>query len=696
MALEMPIGSMPTKAGQAVRDASSLMVPKEPKINPPPLPPGPPPAHLRKRKKPSSPRDTTAEATTTTASTTTTATLNIAAASAATTMTTDDGGESTADEEEEEKEVPVSTFEIALSSAIAGAGILAAAVTAPTPSPSPVDDSASAAAAAAAISVTSTENKAGSRGGGAGAAGFFFLSNKEKLRRRNEERQRQREIQAAAEAEHKQIQEKHELAEALRKEAAAKAEEAAEKAAEAAALMAAVADRAVKTADEQPGALAPGSVPDMFLSKEQREARRVAAKAQRDKQAAEEATRQLKEQVRQANELASQFREDLGVGGRDAMATLQRAAAEAAALASGDGQDCGMASGTVNLATLGRPTPFPTAEQTHVNSLPAAGASDAGAICTPPAISLLPFPLRVAHTRAPAFTNSAEPRMQTPVADPTFGHVLSTVSAASVNSSSILLSPQSSATAAANCTRRKAATLASTEIMSPELVGLDVAPSTPPFEPPEALCGSERAHDLYRAHYRTSAVAPLDDLRAAAWPSKHQPQFCRHLAGNRDSAVSLKVWLAEWRARMEANRRRSDAGKQKKGGKRASRRSSLAAEAAAGRAAGVEEMGAGDSGDEYSVSEEEEEEEEDDASSSLNNVMLLRGEVGAGKTAAVYACAAELGYKVLEINTSDRRSGKCLVSMLKEATESHQVSSTNDMGASCCHPTRLHWCTESS
>ena len=40
------------------------------------------------------------------------------------------------------------------------------------------------------------------------------------------------------------------------------------------------------------------------------------------------------------------------------------------------------------------------------------------------------------------------------------------------------------------------------------------------------------------------------------------------------------------------------------------------------------------------------------------NVALVTGSSGSGKTAAVFALAAELGFKVLEANASSNRTGK--------------------------------------
>ena len=55
------------------------------------------------------------------------------------------------------------------------------------------------------------------------------------------------------------------------------------------------------------------------------------------------------------------------------------------------------------------------------------------------------------------------------------------------------------------------------------------------------------------------------------------------------------------------------------------------------------------------------------------NVALLAGSSGSGKTATIFALAAELGFKVLEVNASSNRTGKQILSMLSEATQSQQV-----------------------
>lgn len=106
-----------------------------------------------------------------------------------------------------------------------------------------------------------------------------------------------------------------------------------------------------------------------------------------------------------------------------------------------------------------------------------------------------------------------------------------------------------------------------------------------------------------------------------------------------------------------------------------------------------------------------------DGDDMLGNTLLIIGPTGVGKTAAVYACAQELGFKVqtltdsyvenvtlmlqlvlwlrqvFEVNASSQRSGRLILSQLKEATQSHQV---DNQGVNAHKPTYFNSCNASS
>ncbi|EGO27518.1 hypothetical protein SERLADRAFT_446751 [Serpula lacrymans var. lacrymans S7.9] len=66
----------------------------------------------------------------------------------------------------------------------------------------------------------------------------------------------------------------------------------------------------------------------------------------------------------------------------------------------------------------------------------------------------------------------------------------------------------------------------------------------------------------------------------------------------------------------------------------------------------------------------------------LTNTILLSGPPGCGKTAAVYACAEELGYEVFEVYPGiGRRNGASLDSLIGDVGKNHLIQkSSNDEG----------------
>lgn len=136
------------------------------------------------------------------------------------------------------------------------------------------------------------------------------------------------------------------------------------------------------------------------------------------------------------------------------------------------------------------------------------------------------------------------------------------------------------------------------------------------------------------------AVSTEDGVKEDVfWTEKYQPQHSCDVIGNTESVRKLHSWLKEWKLRADREEKRKQQEKQQ----------DVDADESWLMGEGLEDM-------------------ED-----LCNTLLITGPTGVGKTAAVYACAQELGFKVFEVNSSSQRSGRQILSQLKEATQSHQV-----------------------
>ncbi|GJN08392.1 hypothetical protein PR202_ga26305 [Eleusine coracana subsp. coracana] len=82
-------------------------------------------------------------------------------------------------------------------------------------------------------------------------------------------------------------------------------------------------------------------------------------------------------------------------------------------------------------------------------------------------------------------------------------------------------------------------------------------------------------------------------------------------------------------------------------------------------------IGAGNGDTNDSLYQDESDAEYSDDASECENVLLITGPVGCGKSAAVFACAKEQGFNVIEVNTSDMRNGAYVRQKFEEATKSH-------------------------
>lgn len=168
------------------------------------------------------------------------------------------------------------------------------------------------------------------------------------------------------------------------------------------------------------------------------------------------------------------------------------------------------------------------------------------------------------------------------------------------------------------------------------------------------------------------------------WVDQHRPLRAQEVLGNETQAKQLRDWLN--RLRVSASDTTSDQSKTRIIRRKQKR----------------EKKGALDG---FVVDDEEEDQawydhfrraaepqseldvgyetEVNDQEATLSNAILLTGPTGSGKTATVYACAAELGFEVFEIYPGQgRRSGKDISQAVGDLGRNHMVSSGGTGGGS--------------
>ncbi|CAN8234134.1 unnamed protein product [Cochlearia groenlandica] len=128
------------------------------------------------------------------------------------------------------------------------------------------------------------------------------------------------------------------------------------------------------------------------------------------------------------------------------------------------------------------------------------------------------------------------------------------------------------------------------------------------------------------------------------WVDKYQPRSASEVCGNADSVKAMNEWLCLWHERSFQPSKEfliSDEEKSQDA--------------------------------DYNCSDSDSDSENIGADC-LRNVLLIVGPVGSGKSAAVHACAKEQGFKILESNASECRSGTVVRHKFGEALKSYSLS----------------------
>lgn len=141
-------------------------------------------------------------------------------------------------------------------------------------------------------------------------------------------------------------------------------------------------------------------------------------------------------------------------------------------------------------------------------------------------------------------------------------------------------------------------------------------------------------------------------LECSLWINKYQPENASEVCGNSESVRFLSQWL---RSRHE--RRQQSSQNCKSGGKSAIEDS---------------EVDLYDCEDDLYRNDSDLDDREE--ATTLKNVLLITGPVGSGKSAAIYACAKEQGFEVIEVSASDLRNGAHVKQKFGGAMESNGLN----------------------
>ncbi|KAB5568603.1 hypothetical protein DKX38_002396 [Salix brachista] len=159
---------------------------------------------------------------------------------------------------------------------------------------------------------------------------------------------------------------------------------------------------------------------------------------------------------------------------------------------------------------------------------------------------------------------------------------------------------------------------------------------------PARKSDAKQQSDLLQERTVPLYISRTKQLENRLWTDKYQPKKATEVCGNDESVKLLSNWLHSWQQRGDQ----------------------ACTDTYSGDVCDRQDA-------DYNCVQSESDSENNNEGASLKNVLLISGPTGSGKSAAIYACAKEGGFKVLEVNASDYRNGALVKQRYGEALESH-------------------------
>ncbi|XP_027190964.1 uncharacterized protein [Cicer arietinum] len=162
---------------------------------------------------------------------------------------------------------------------------------------------------------------------------------------------------------------------------------------------------------------------------------------------------------------------------------------------------------------------------------------------------------------------------------------------------------------------------------------------------------SEPLNRFLQESMRPYYVGCEDKAESSLWTYKYKPTKAVEVCGNDEAVNFLSDWLHQWHERRYKPR------------KETSNRNTRV-------------MSNDD--DDFICYDSDNDSEDMNEEDSLQNVLLITGPIGSGKSAAVYACAKEQGFDILELNASDCRNGTVVKQYFGDTLSSHGFKRSSD------------------